>query len=87
MHKNFYESFSSRPSPRVSRKKRKTRDMARLRSEDDEVLFPSFRLLMELANFSAHPVFGLPLIQADFCAITITRFSSTVSSLMEHRFT
>lgn len=62
--------------------------MARSRSEEDEVLFLSFfELLMELANFSAPPVFGLPLIQAGFYAITITSFSSSISSLMEHRFT
>lgn len=73
------------PESRVKREK--ARDMARSRSEEGEVLSLSFfELLMELANFSAPPVFSLPLIQADFYAITIASFSSSISSLMAHRF-
>lgn len=52
MHKNFYESFSLRrlplPSPSIAResrvKREKTRDIARSRSEEGEVLFFSFFL-------------------------------------------
>lgn len=62
----FLWIFFIEPAAPESRVKRgKTRDMARSRSEEGEVLFLSFfELLMELANFSAPPVFGLPLIQA-----------------------
>ena len=49
--------------------------------------FSFFRLLMELANFSAPSIFGLLLIQADFYAITITNFPLLFHlSLIERHF-
>lgn len=77
----FLWIFFIAPESRV--KRGKARDMARSRSEEGKVLsfLFFFRLLMELVNFSTSTIFGLPLIQADFYAITITSFSSSISNL------
>lgn len=84
---NLFHRAPTAPPPRVLRKKREeTRDMARSRSEEGEVLFFSLFLQVtyEVGEFFCSP--GLPFtFNSGFYAIT--SFSSSVTSLMERRFT